>query len=217
MVYHNKVLSAKDKKFNYGTYANIIYNSVGIDSALLKRIRKTNFGCRATLEKAIILIKILKPERNIFINVIIRFYRNNPTNPEMLVEPDGGGPLNSFYYNANNNLKVITHGWISSDKTEWLQNIRDNYLQAHDCNVITVDWSEIAANPTYVWPALSTRYVGKRVAKLLNSLVETYNITNRNTHLIGHSLGAQVMGYAGMFSKPPVSRVTGEVFQSKVP
>lgn len=132
----------------------------------------------------------------------------------MLDVPEGGGPINSSHYNANHNLKVITHGWISSDKTEWLQNVRDNYLQTNDYNVITVDWSEIASNPSYVWPALSTRYVGKRVAKLLGSFMETYNITGKNMHLIGHSLGAQVMGYAGMFSKQPVTRVTGEVFPS---
>lgn len=147
----------------------------------------------------------------------MHFYRNNPTYPEMLDVPENGGPINSSYYNANNNLKVITHGWISSDKTEWLQNIRDNYLQRHDYNIITVDWSEIAANPSYVWPALSTRYVGKRVAKLLDSIKKTYNVTGRNMHLIGHSLGAQVMGYAGMFSEQPISRVTGMVFKSKVP
>lgn len=135
----------------------------------------------------------------------------------MLDVPENGGPINSSYYNSNNSLKVITHGWISSDKSEWLQNIKDNYLQTYDYNVITVDWSEIASNPSYVWPALSTRYVGKRVAKLLDSLKKTYNITGRNMHLIGHSLGAQVMGYAGMFSEQSISRVTGKVFKSEVP
>lgn len=106
---------------------------------------------------------------------------------------------------------MVTHGWLSSDKSVWLQKITDNYLQSYDYNVITVDWSEIAANPSYVWPALSTRYVGKQVAKLLEALMTTYNITGRNMHLIGHSLGAQVMGYAGMFSNRPINRVTGEI------
>ncbi|XP_049868595.1 lipase member H [Pectinophora gossypiella] len=136
------------------------------------------------------------------------YTRQNRDNPEPLIIPEGDANINSTYFNASNDIKVITHGWISSESTTWLQNIRDEYLVKYDYNVITVDWSEIARNPSYVWPALSTRYVGKRVAKLLDSLEKSYQ-GQRKLHLIGHSLGAQVMGYAGMFSGRRIDRITG--------
>lgn len=92
----------------------------------------------------------------------------------------------------------------------WLQNIKNSFLREFDLNVITVDWSELAKNIVYPYAAFSTRYVGKRVAHLLNTINETYNVSY-HIHLIGHSLGAQVMGYAGMFLDGKVDRVTGNV------
>jgi pimeloyl-ACP methyl ester carboxylesterase len=89
--------------------------------------------------------------------------------------------------------------------------MKDALVQQTDQNVIAIDWSEMAQNPLYPWPAFSTRYVGKRVAKLLDSLTDTFNIENPDIHLIGHSLGAHVMGYAGMFSKQKISRISGKL------
>ncbi|KAJ2942620.1 hypothetical protein O0L34_g2087 [Tuta absoluta] len=137
------------------------------------------------------------------------YTRRNLDSPEQITLPQNGSPLQSKYFNASNKLKILTHGWMSSDSTLWLQNIKDNYLRKYDYNIITVDWSEIAHNPSYVWPALSTRYVGKRVAKMVSSFKEDYGLSTQDVHLIGHSLGAQVMGYAGMFSQERISRITG--------
>lgn len=102
----------------------------------------------------------------------------------------------------------MTHGWLSSERTDWVQNIKNMFLTSYDFNIITIDWGEIARNPLYPWPAFSTRYVGKHLAKVLQSLMKTYN-TSVDTHLIGHSLGAQVMGYAGMFFDGKLGRITG--------
>lgn len=109
---------------------------------------------------------------------------------------------------------MITHGWLSKESTGWLQNLKDAYLKNTECNIINVDWSFLADNPIYPWSAFSTRYVGKIIAKLLRALSKTYQIDEKNIHLIGHSLGAQVMGYAGMFYGKQVNRITGKIFRS---
>lgn len=129
----------------------------------------------------------------------------------MLIVPDNDTTVDSQYFNSSNDVIMATHGWLSGESTEWLQNIMKSFLKKDDFNVILVDWSELAGNPIYPWPAFSTRYVGKQVAKLLAAIKNTYNVGGESVHLIGHSLGAQVMGYAGMYSKNQVRRITGKL------
>lgn len=74
---------------------------------------------------------------------------------------------------------------------------------------MTVDWSHLAKNPLYPWSALSAKFVGKQIAKLLDSCTKTYGVGRDRMHLIGHSLGAQAMGYAGRFLDSDVHRITG--------
>lgn len=124
--------------------------------------------------------------------------------------------IKSQYFNSSNKVKIVTHGWLSAETTEWLQKIKSSFLKKNDYNVILVDWSELADNPIYPWSAFSTRYVGKRVAKLLTAIQSTYQIGGENVHLIGHSLGAQVMGYAGMFSERQVRRITGKFPKKRI-
>lgn len=103
----------------------------------------------------------------------------------------------------------MTHGWLSHEKNEWLQEIKDAFVRKFDFNVITVDWSEIAQNPAYPWSAFSTRYVGKKTAKLLDSIARTYQVDGKVMHLMGHSLGSHVMGYTALFSNQRIHRITG--------
>lgn len=128
----------------------------------------------------------------------------------MLTVPEDSLNISSVYFNASNQLKIVTHGWLSSQSTEWLQKMKSSFLKKDDLNVILVDWSELAENPVYPWSAFATRYVGKRIAKLLAAVQRTYQLGGDSVHLIGHSLGAQVMGYAGMFSDNLIKRITGK-------
>lgn len=137
-------------------------------------------------------------------------FRNNPE-PEELHLPGSDGVFTSQYFNATNLIKVATHGWLGKANATWLQNLKDEFLIKDDFNVILVDWSEIAQNIIYPWSAFCTRYVGKKTAKLLDAIAATYNISGANMHLLGHSLGSQVMGYTGLFSNHNIGRITGKL------
>ncbi|XP_072939212.1 lipase member H-like [Epargyreus clarus] len=137
------------------------------------------------------------------------FTRNNSDKPEMLTVPDSNTKFDSVYLEDLKPLVAVTHGWLSDDKTRWIQAIKDSLLRKTDMNVITVDWSEISKTPAYPWAALSTRYVGKKLAKLLDAITGSYNIEGKDMYLVGHSLGAHVMGYTGMFSNQKIQRITG--------
>ncbi|XP_047019694.1 lipase member H-like [Helicoverpa zea] len=136
-------------------------------------------------------------------------YTRRNTDPEQLFIPEENQPFSSQYFNSSNEIKVVTHGWFSNEKTEWLQEIKDAFLRKSDFNVITIDWSELAKNPAYPWSAFSTRYVGKRTAKMLDTISKTYGLNGRVIHLVGHSLGSHVMGYTGLFSTQRINRITG--------
>lgn len=77
-------------------------------------------------------------------------------------------------------------------------------------NVITVDWSRVADNILYPVPAFLTVQVGAAIAKLLENLVNLAVIDPSDIHVIGHSLGAHVVGAcAAAFSLGKIGRATG--------
>lgn len=65
-------------------------------------------------------------------------------------------------------------------------------------NVIIIDWSDIASNPFYPQVVRSTEYVGNTTAQLIRLLSEEGIVLDLGmVHIIGHSLGAHVAGFAG--------------------
>lgn len=75
-----------------------------------------------------------------------------------------------------------------------------------------VDWQELASNNFYMVPARQTRDVGEYVAEMIDYLVEKQNANINTFHLVGHSLGAHTVGYAGAYTKSGrIPRITGDL------
>lgn len=102
----------------------------------------------------------------------------------------------------------ITHGFTDGVLTggKWQQKMGNTILQQQDANVILVDWNAPGFAPNispanltgfsvtnYEQSAKDTEVVGKRIAEFINAS----GIDPARTTLIGHSLGAQVSGWAG--------------------
>ncbi|XP_075974882.1 pancreatic lipase-related protein 2-like [Anticarsia gemmatalis] len=137
------------------------------------------------------------------------YTRDNVDPEELFLPTEENQVFSSQYFNSSNALKVVTHGWFSSEQTTWIQQIKDEFLLKDDYNVITIDWSEIASNPIYPWAAFSTRYIGKKIAKLLDAITLSYQVDGSNMHLLGHSLGSQIMAYTASYSNQRIQRITG--------
>ena len=75
--------------------------------------------------------------------------------------------------------------------------------------MITVNWGAGAGFP-YTQAAANTRVVGAELARLISSLGEQRGVSARSFHLIGHSLGAHVAGYAGRRLRGSLERITGK-------
>lgn len=76
-------------------------------------------------------------------------------------------------------------------------------------NVIVVDWQHGATVP-YEQATANTRVVGAQIAKLINKLISLTGAQASDFHIIGHSLGAHVAGYAGE-RVTHLGRITGNV------
>lgn len=82
--------------------------------------------------------------------------------------------------------------------------------------MITVDWSRGTRGIRYDKSTANTRVVGATVGKMVEALMKNAGVSLGNVHLIGHSLGAQIMGYAGKELRHlgKVGRITGKLRNS---
>ena len=70
-------------------------------------------------------------------------------------------------------------------------------------------YSEVFSD--YGQAVANTKVVGKQVANFIQNLNDHFGTKiNNRSHLIGHSLGAHVAGYAGMYWHGNLSRITGK-------
>lgn len=73
-----------------------------------------------------------------------------------------------------------------------------------------VNWPEVAASKNYLRSATDTKIVGQLTAEMIDYLHTEHKADYDQIHIIGHSLGAHVAGYAGSHTKfGNVSRITG--------
>lgn len=76
-----------------------------------------------------------------------------------------------------------------------------------------MDWSAISGNPFYPMSMMATPKVGKYYGTYLNYLIEEIGINPKDIHLVGHSLGAHVSGFAGReVKKGKIGRISGMLY-----
>nr|CAH7716768.1 unnamed protein product [Callosobruchus chinensis] len=106
---------------------------------------------------------------------------------------------------------LFIHGWASTGHEHYIQ-IAKTFASKKDMNALVVGWHSLAYN-CYFAAASATNCIGKYVAQILVQAVDTLGANPDNIHLIGHSLGAHVSGYAGQFFKEmhreKLGRITG--------
>lgn len=78
--------------------------------------------------------------------------------------------------------------------------------------MIVVDWKQGAMKSflNYFQAAANTRVVGAMLAKMMKIISTNKNIPYNRFHLIGHSLGAHIAGYAGQRLSGQIGRISGK-------
>ncbi|XP_030380899.1 pancreatic triacylglycerol lipase [Scaptodrosophila lebanonensis] len=102
--------------------------------------------------------------------------------------------------NGRGKIYFLVHGYLESGDMQWMLEMGKTLLHHEpegECAVILIDWGG-GSSPPYVQAVANIRLVGSITAHVVHMLYEELGLPNlNNVHLIGHSLGAHLSGYAG--------------------
>ncbi|CAG7723479.1 unnamed protein product [Allacma fusca] len=123
---------------------------------------------------------------------------------------DKNGLINAGY-NSGAPLYILTHGFSSSPTGGPTPKFKTELFRGNrNVNIISIDWSDLAAAPWYDRAAAATKLVGQKTAKLVNFLVAEGMVALKDIHFAGHSLGAHAGGYLGAnLGAGKLGRLTG--------
>ncbi|KAK0094963.1 hypothetical protein PV326_009558 [Microctonus aethiopoides] len=116
--------------------------------------------------------------------------------------------LKASPFNSAWPTKYIVHGWTNDVEMPWVVKIRQYYLEVADYNVIAVDYSPIS-KLDYLTAIRYVPSVGKIIGEMLKFLNSEIGMSFSDVHMVGHSLGAQVSGFAGAEVSGDIDRITG--------
>lgn len=105
---------------------------------------------------------------------------------------------------------LIVHGFTQSyPNTDWLRRVRalfevNSFISKR--NLIIMDWG-VASHGSYSQVAAMVSGMGSFLANFLMKLIEL-GTDRMSIHIIGHSLGAHLAGFAGKRLRPRLGRIT---------
>ncbi|GAB1606434.1 pancreatic triacylglycerol lipase-like, partial [Argonauta hians] len=149
----------------------------------------------------------LLPESRETINTQFRLFTRQNPKVDTLIRADYPLTLSVSHFNGSKPTKFLVHGFTQDGFIPWIVKMKDELLKYDDFNVFIVDWGS-GSKPPYTQATGNTRLVGAEIAYLIKYLEQTAQLSRSHTHIIGHSLGSHIAGYAGA-ALPGLSRITG--------
>ncbi|XP_003740146.1 inactive pancreatic lipase-related protein 1-like [Galendromus occidentalis] len=154
------------------------------------------------------LVSVLPWSRERIRTQILLYTETNRDKPDrFLWNTVSPSTLRKSKFNSSKKLVIMVHGYlqiVDIDKTQLM--IKDTFIDYLDSNFIFVSWSR--GSMTGYWTAAAnTRIVGAEIALLIEKIIETFNYRKSDIHLLGHSLGGHIIGYAGR-RMPGLRRLT---------
>ncbi|KAH9383068.1 hypothetical protein HPB48_023790 [Haemaphysalis longicornis] len=139
------------------------------------------------------------PWPRVKIRTHFKFYsRKNPQEADAFPWTVTADELRDSHFEPCLETKIFVHGYLQINKVPDtpMKAIRDALLALGDFNVILVDWSS-GSKYEYVQATANTRIVGLEIARLIGLLQQAFGVTTDKFHILGHSLGSHIAGYAG--------------------
>ncbi|KAF7989470.1 hypothetical protein HCN44_008144 [Aphidius gifuensis] len=155
----------------------------------------------------------------IFVSIIINIFgivyslklnlytRLNPKNRYTLTLDESGENLKNSNINLAFPIKLLIPGWRDEHNESWLMDMRDNYLEVDNYNVIIVDWDSISQS--YNYPAVVNGLQSVAVdISLYLEIMKHESFDLNNLHIVGFGVGAHLAGFIGHRFGGKIGRIT---------
>ncbi|ESO97125.1 hypothetical protein LOTGIDRAFT_226820 [Lottia gigantea] len=130
-------------------------------------------------------------------NIQFLLYTRHNAHTAQVLKPHDHGSIQKSHFKHHAKTFLIVHGYTDNGKTNWIKTMTAELLKKEDANVIAVDWQTGAAQVNYFQAAANTRVVGAVAAQLIKDVHSVGQTPYSKFHIIGHSLGSHIAGYAG--------------------
>jgi len=132
----------------------------------------------------------------------VHFYLYTKENPDQLVElfPGDLDSIDGSTFDPEGSVKLLIHGFGGGYDHSFPWTLRGEYVKqamTEKMNVILMDWETLSASPDYFGAVQNAQIASSTAAEFLNFLVTEGKTTWAKVHLIGYSLGGQVVGQIG--------------------
>ncbi|CAJ0959494.1 unnamed protein product [Ranitomeya imitator] len=111
-------------------------------------------------------------------------------------------------FDSSKPIKFLIHGYRPGPVHTWPYEMSKDILDVDDVNCFSVNWED-GAGIRYEQAVSNARVVGAQIAQFKASLQDMYEKSSLDVHIIGHSLGAHIAGFAGQTENSHVQRITG--------
>ncbi|EDX14612.1 GD18106 [Drosophila simulans] len=131
----------------------------------------------------------------------------NPTTGQQIKATQAS--IDGSFFNPKNPTRITIHGWNSNYKDGVNTRIADAWFQYGDYNMIAVDWLR-GRSLEYATSVAGAPGAGKKIAALVDFLVEGYGMSLDTLEIVGFSLGAHVAGHtAKQVNSGKVGKIVG--------
>ncbi|XP_030371268.1 phospholipase A1 VesT1.02-like [Scaptodrosophila lebanonensis] len=127
----------------------------------------------------------------------VNFYlytKSNPTKGQEITSTSKS--IEDSHFNKDHPTRFVIHGWTQSYTDSMNTEITSAWLSKGDFNIIVVDWAR-ARSKDYASSVVAVPGAGAKVGAMIKYLHDSHGMSLSTLNVIGHSLGAQVSGYAG--------------------
>lgn len=114
--------------------------------------------------------------------------------------------------NPEGTIYFITHGFLESGPAKWIEQMMNLLLDRDpDSTVIVIDWGK-GSNPPYNQACANIRLVGTITAHIIQMIKDELHLPDLDkVHMIGHSLGSHLSGYAGYTLRANFGSLLGRI------
>ena len=146
---------------------------------------------------------------NITLTRFLLWTPENPEIPQEILFQDLTSLQNSSFKSDNRTTKLLVHGYTGNGQLPWIIEVKNNFLKMENCNIISVDWEPLAGpQPWYTIASANAKKVGHRTAEFFKFLMENSHLSMDDIHIIGFSLGGQLVAFIGQDFNGELPRIT---------